>query len=69
MDDQIITQLEQKFAGLYRLCDELTQENRLLKEKGHALEQEIDRQKQRNSLAAAKIESMITRLKTLDMIQ
>jgi len=66
MDEQGYQQLEQKIDELIKQCDRLHNENISLKH--HASNWSVERAKlvEKNELARAKIEAMISRLKSLE---
>ena len=66
MDEQQITALEQKLDELIRLCETLNNENNALKSKASGWSMERSRLVEKNEIARAKIEAMITRLKSLE---
>ena len=66
MDEQQITALEQKLDELIELCDLLNNENNALKSKASNWSLERSRLVEKNEIARAKIEAMITRLKSLE---
>lgn len=66
MDEQQITALEQKIDELIRLCELLNNENIALKNRSSNWSMERSRLVEKNEIARAKIESMITRLKSLE---
>lgn len=66
MDEQQITALEQKIDELIRLCELLNNENNALKNRSSNWLLERSRLVEKNEIARAKIESMITRLKSLE---
>jgi cell division protein ZapB len=66
MDEQQITALEQKLDELIKLCDELNNENNSLKSRESNWALERAKLVEKNEMARAKIEAMITRLKSLE---
>ncbi|WP_426415116.1 TIGR02449 family protein [Aestuariirhabdus sp. LZHN29] len=66
MDYSQIDNLSTKVEELIALCDELKQENRLLRSSEHGLREERAVLIEKNELARSKVEAMITRLKALD---
>ncbi len=62
----IFAELNQKLEGLLKLCQQLRQENRMLCQNEQVWKQERSALIEKNELARSKIESMITRLKTLE---
>lgn len=66
MADNNFTDLEKKIDELIRLCDQLNNENSSLKSKASNWTLERARLVEKNELARAKIEAMITRLKSLE---
>ena len=66
MADHDFTHLEQKIDELIRLCEQLNNENTALKNKASNWTLERAKLVEKNELARAKIEAMITRLKSLE---
>lgn len=58
--------LEQKIDDLIDLCDVLAQENRALRNQQQSWTTERAKLIEKNEIAKSKVESMITRLKTLE---
>jgi cell division protein ZapB len=58
--------LEQKIDELIKLCELLARENRALRSQQHAWATERARLIEKNELAKSKVESMISRLKSLE---
>ena len=66
MAEQQITALEQKVDELIKLCELLNNENNALKSKSANWNLERSKLVEKNEIARAKIEAMITRLKSLE---
>ena len=66
MKDQNFKALEIKIDELIRLCDQLNDENRSLKNKEAAWLSERSKLVENNEQARQKVEAMITRLKALE---
>ena len=66
MDEQQIIALERKIEELIKLCETLYSENHGLKSKESNWLLERARLIEKNELARAKIEAMITRLKAME---
>ena len=66
MAEQDFNSLEQKIDELIRLCEHLNNENNALKSKASNWTLERAKLVEKNELARAKIEAMITRLKSLE---
>ena len=58
--------LEQKIDDLIELCDVLARENQALRVQQHSWTTERAKLIEKNEIAKSKVESMITRLKTLE---
>ena len=61
--------LDTKLNNLMDLCERLQQENRSLKHQQQSLIEERSKLIEKNELARGKVESMITRLKSLETTQ
>lgn len=66
MKDQNFKALETKIDELIRLCDQLNEENRSLKNKEAAWLSERSKLVENNEQARQKVEAMISRLKALE---
>ncbi len=66
MDAQEHKSLEDKVDELIKLCERLNNENTALKNKASNWTLERSKLVEKNELARAKIEAMITRLKSLE---
>lgn len=66
MDAQEHKSLEDKVDELIKLCEQLNNENNALKHKASNWTLERAKLVEKNELARAKIEAMITRLKSLE---
>jgi len=66
MDDKNFAALESKIDDLIHLCGSLEQENKTLKARQDAWEQERAQLMEKNDLARNRVEAMINHLKTLD---
>lgn len=66
MDSQQFKALSSKVDDLIELCTELDQENRRLKTEAISWQQEREQLMEKNEMARTKVESMITRLKSLE---
>jgi len=66
MDEQQVIALEKKIEELIQLCETLYSENHALKSKESNWILERARLIEKNELARAKIEAMITRLKSME---
>jgi cell division protein ZapB len=58
--------LESRIEDLIRLCETLARENRALKTQQHGWTAERAKLLEKNELAKSKVESMISRLKSLE---
>jgi cell division protein ZapB len=58
--------LESRIEDLIRLCETLGRENRALKTQQHSWTAERAKLLEKNELAKSKVESMISRLKSLE---
>lgn len=61
-----IAVLEKRVDDLARLCDQLREENRVLRESQESLNAERAALLEKNEKARARIEAMINRLKTME---
>ena len=61
-----VSGIENKLDELAKLCQQLRQENRILRSSERVWKQERAVLVEKNELARTKIESMISRLKTLE---
>lgn len=66
MDKQAINTLELKIEELIQLCDVLNQENHVLKSRESNWARERAQLVEKNELSRVKIETMISRLKSLE---
>lgn len=66
MDEQQFTALERKVDELIKLCEVLNNENNALKTRESNWALERAKLVEKNEMARAKIEAMITRLKSLE---
>lgn len=66
MKDQNFKALETKIDELIRICDQLNEENRSLKNKEAAWLSERSKLVENNEQARQKVEAMISRLKALE---
>lgn len=66
MADQQLTTLTSKINDLIQLCDQLDQENRALKSEAANWAEERELLVEKTEIAREKVESMITRLKSLE---
>lgn len=66
MDEPEYQSLEHKIDELIKLCEQLNNENNALKTKASNWTLERAKLVEKNELARAKIEAMITRLKSLE---
>lgn len=66
MDEQDYQHLEHKIDELIKLCEQLNNENLALKTRASNWTLERAKLVEKNELARAKIEAMITRLKSLE---
>lgn len=62
-----LQQLEQKLDQLLEICQRLQAENSSLRDREHSLLRERSKLVEKNDLARNRVESMITRLKNLDV--
>lgn len=65
VNEQII-QLEQRVERLLRLCEQLRDENRVLRESQEAINAERAALLEKNETARSRIEAMISRLKAME---
>ena len=66
MDDQQLKALARKIDDLIQLCGQLEQENRQLKTAEGSWQQEREQLIEKTEIARGRVESMITRLKSLE---
>lgn len=66
MEDQQLKALTQKIDELIQLCSQLQQENGQLKSAANDWQQEREQLIEKNESARSRVESMISRLKTLE---
>lgn len=66
MDDNQLKGLTRKIDDLIDLCGQLDQENRQLKTAALQWQHEREKLIEKTEIARSKVESMITRLKTLE---
>lgn len=66
MDELLLANLEKKIDELVTLCDELYRENTMLKSSQSKWQEERVRLKEKNELARSRVDSMISRLKSLE---
>lgn len=66
MDEMDLSALEAKVDELIRLCENLATQNKELREERQSLRAERARLMERNDQAKSKIDTMISRLKTLE---
>ncbi|MEL6951167.1 MAG: TIGR02449 family protein [Pseudomonadota bacterium] len=64
--DAELRQLETRMAEIVRVCDQLKEENRSLKERQDALITERASLLQKNELVRGRVEAMIGRLKSME---
>ncbi|PWG62971.1 TIGR02449 family protein [Sediminicurvatus halobius] len=65
VNEQIV-QLEQRVERLIRLCEQLRDENRVLRESQEAINAERAALLEKNETARSRIEAMISRLKAME---
>ena len=65
MDSQLLQALEKKIDDLVDQCNTLRQENQTLKSQETAWREERDKLNEKNELARSRVDSMISRLRTL----
>lgn len=66
MEQKQLKSIEQKINDLIRICDQLNDENRLLKTKEESWASERSSLREKNEQAKLKVEAMISRLKALE---
>ncbi len=66
MSHAALATLEQKLDELIRVCEQLTEENRRLREEQHSLKAERNALLDKTAQARNRIEGMIERLKLLE---
>jgi len=66
MENQQFKMLERKVTDLIHLCEQLDQENRVLKNAASGWQQEREQLVQKTEVARSKVEAMIVRLKALE---
>lgn len=66
MADQQLKALANKIDDLIQLCGQLDEENRVLKANASGWIQERQQLVEKNEIARTKVETMISRLKTLE---
>ncbi len=66
MGENEITGLARRIDQLIQLCDQLRQENRLLRSSEQAWKSERAQLIEKNEMARVKVEAMISRLKALE---
>lgn len=64
--EQELRVLEHRIDELISLCNCLQEENRLLRSKEHTLRTERVRLMERNEIATQRVESILSRLKSMD---
>lgn len=67
MADTSLGSLAAKIDQLVKLCEQLSRENKALREKESNWVRERSRLIEKNELARGRVEAMITRLKSLEM--
>ena len=67
--EEAAKRLESKLDELLRTCQHLREENRLLREQQAAMMSERAGLIEKNELARARVEAMITRLKAMEQVQ
>lgn len=67
--DKEFTLMQSKVQDVARLCTQLRQENRALIEQQNELVEERSRLIEKNEMARAKVEQMISRLKSMEASQ
>lgn len=66
MADNELEKLEQRINELVALCKQLREENRSLQRKQEQMNNERAQLIQRNELVRARVEAMVTRLKSME---
>jgi cell division protein ZapB len=66
MADSEIRKLEQRIDELIGLCDQLSDENTLLRERQNSLVEERARLIEKAELARSRVENMLVRLKAME---
>ena len=66
MNEQLLQALEEKIDELVERCEALHAENRELRSKQSAWQDESVRLREKNELARSRVDHMISRLKTLE---
>lgn len=66
MNAELIFTLEKKIDELIALCDQLQQENRLLKASQTDLQEEHEQLHGKNQQARGRVDNMISRLRSLE---
>ncbi len=66
---QEFSRLETRLNDVIQLCDKLRQENTALKDQQNELVEERSRLIEKNETARARVEQMITRLKSMETSQ
>jgi len=64
--DQALQRLESRMDDIVRVCDQLREENRSLRERQETLMNERASLLQKNELVRSKVEAMIGRLKAME---
>lgn len=64
--EKAIEKLEHRISDLVRLCEELGRENQTLRNDVQILNQEIKSLQEKNKIARARVEQIVTRLKSLE---
>jgi len=66
MSDTDITKLENRIDELITICDQLKNENTVLRERQHLLVEERERLIEKANMARSRVESILTRLRSME---
>lgn len=69
MNDEGFNTLDQKIDALIELCASMKRENQLLRAKEHSWQSERQQLLENNKLAKSRLESVLTRLKSIEQVQ
>lgn len=69
MNDERFNTLDQKIDALIELCASMKRENQLLRANEHNWQSERQQLLENNKLAKSRLESVLTRLKSIEQVQ
>ena len=64
--EEAIEKLGQRITDLIRVCEEMNQENQLLRSDREMLRQEVKSLQEKNRIARGRVEQIVARLKSLE---